>query len=218
MGHTHRWFVVAILFSWALAADFHTVAEWAFQYLRRNAQITRERLVERKVNRMFNEENDGDRRPTYKARGQMIPNIIVDGNQSDEDEDWHSVSSTTSVLDESDIKAHRAYSQGAIGQLIIYSGGVRFVRSIKRKELWRRSFLELAEMRKWGGSSVSRLPTVPSQSLELKFIDGSKMALKGMKDRDSAFNTIVGFSGLQWQSLQAKTVTESIDDDILSTS
>ncbi|KAL9605550.1 MAG: hypothetical protein Q9179_001253 [Wetmoreana sp. 5 TL-2023] len=198
--------VVFSPFKWAIW-DVPTDAEWSFQYLRRNAQITREKLIERAAGRIYRDETDEHVSPDTNLV-QAVPEIVVDatGSDDDDDEDWHTTSSATNVLDGSDLVAYRAYSHGTVGQLIIYAGGVRFVRSIKRRELWRRSFLELAEMRKKEGSSVSRLPAVPSHSLELKCIDGSRLILDGIKERDSAFNTIIGFSGLQWQSLQAKIV------------
>ncbi|KAL9006589.1 MAG: hypothetical protein Q9188_000626 [Gyalolechia gomerana] len=191
--------------------DSNAVAEWSFQYLRRHAQTTREQLVKQRVDRIEQQENDGGGPPSY-----VVPVIIVNEDSSHEEDDWHSACSTTSVLDGMDIVAYRAYSRGAVGRLIIYSGGIRFVRSVKPKQLWRRSYLELVEMRKTEGSSVSKIPGVPPQSLELKFMDGSKLALEGMKDRDSAFNTIIGFSGLQWQSLQAKTMKDCTDDGAVS--
>ncbi|KAL8943688.1 MAG: hypothetical protein Q9216_000887 [Gyalolechia sp. 2 TL-2023] len=196
-------------FKWALW-DIPTDAEWSFQYLRRHAQMEREQLVKRRVDRIHQDENDGSSPISY-----VVPDITVNEGSSHDEDDWHSACSTTSVLGGLDIVAYRAYSQGVVGRLIIYSSGIRFVRSVKRRELWRRSYLELVEMRKKEGSSVSRIPGVPSQSLELKFLDGSKLGLKGMKDRDSAFNTIIGFSGLQWQSLQAKTMKENTDDSAI---
>lgn len=191
-------------------ADFWVVAEWSFQYLRRKAQMTRERLLERKVDRNFHH----DQRAAYKGFLQTIPNIAIDDGGSDDDEDWHSVRSSTSVLGKTDIMAYRAWSQGAIGRLVIYAGGVRFVRSLKRKESWRYSFLDLAEMRKQEASLLSRLPTVSSHSLELKLIDGSVFTIEGLKDRDSAFNSIIGFSGLQWQALQTKSPANNIGHNI----
>ncbi|KAL8680061.1 MAG: hypothetical protein Q9186_003700 [Xanthomendoza sp. 1 TL-2023] len=186
-------------FKWVLW-DIPTNAEWSFQYLRRNAQTTREKLIERAVDYIDAGEKGG--RPLSR----QTPNITVNGIESGEDEDWHSASSSTSILNRSDVVSYRAFSQGAIGRLIVYSAGVRFVRSVKRKEVWRHSFLELAEMRKQDGSAVSKLPRVSSQSLELKFIDSSKIVVEGMRERDAAFSSIIGLSGLQWQSLQAKTI------------
>ncbi|KAL9586498.1 MAG: hypothetical protein Q9212_000858 [Teloschistes hypoglaucus] len=177
-------------------------------YLRRHAQITREKLIKRAVEHIYQQETY--HRVTLPGTNlvQAVPGITLDDSSSIDDEGWHSASSETNILGGSDIAAYRAFSRGVVGKLIVYADGIRFVRSIKQKELWRRSFLELAEMRKRESSSLSKLPMVSPQTLEFKFIDGSKTALEGMKESDSAFNTILGLSGLQWQSLQTKTVHE----------
>ncbi|KAI4242910.1 MAG: hypothetical protein L6R40_003783 [Gallowayella cf. fulva] len=171
------------------------------EYLRRNAQTTRHA-----AERAYVKEKDGHCASPYRGLFESVPDITLDETGSDEDDDWQSVRSTVSIRDGSDIVSYKAFSQGVVGRLIIYSSGVRFLRSIKQKEIWRHSFLELAEMRKQDGSVVSKLPTVSSQSLELKFIDGSKIVLEAMRERDGAFSSIIGLSGLQWQSLQAKTI------------
>ncbi|KAL8921571.1 MAG: hypothetical protein Q9172_003970 [Xanthocarpia lactea] len=177
-------------------------------YLRRNAQTTREKLIERAADSVYQLEKASTQASSNHSLSQAVPDITVDAVDSTEDEDWHSATSRTSILNGSDIVAYRAYLQGVVGRLIIYSGGVRFLRSFTRKELWRRSFLELAEMRKQDGSAVSKLPTVSSQSLEIQFTDDSKVVLEGMRERDAAFSSIIGLSGLQWQSLQAKTINK----------
>ena len=120
-----------------------------------------------------------------------------DSDTDNEDDDWHSVSSSTSVLEDSDIIAYRAKSKGIIGRLAVFSGGIRFVRSIGQKEMWRRSFLELAEMRKVDESVMSKLTMASRQQIEFIFTDGTSL-MEGMRNRDEAFNTIIGFSGLQW--------------------
>lgn len=126
----------------------------------------------------------------------------TNGNNDADDEDWHSVDSSTSVLDASDILAFRAYSNNRIGQFIVYSGGVRFVQSLTKKEIWRRTFLELAEMRKLKGSFSKNLTMKPREQLELKLIDGEIILLEAIKHQDEAFNAVIGYSSLQWQALQ----------------
>ncbi|KAI4257744.1 MAG: hypothetical protein LQ352_001519 [Teloschistes flavicans] len=170
--------------------------------------MTRENLIKRAAEYMYQQETQHRVVSPDTNLVQSVPGISVDDSSSIDDEEWHSASSGTSVLGGSDIAAYRAFSRGVVGKLIVYADGLRFVRSIKSKELWRRSFLELAEMRKKESSSLSKLAIKSSPTLELKFIDGSKTALEGMKESDSAFNTIIGLSGLQWQSLQTKTVHE----------
>lgn len=136
-----------------------------------------------------------------------VPRIRVErsrsGESSDDDDDgWYSADSTTSVLEASDIRSFRAQSLGVVGRLIVFSNGIRYVRSVPKKEIWRRTFLEMAEMRKVEGSTLSKLTSMSPDQLEIKCIDGSKLHLEGMRERDEAFNTIIAFSSLQWQSLQ----------------
>lgn len=150
------------------------------------------------------------------CKGRMIPRkAAVDSNTDDDDEDWHSAISSTNILNDSDIISFRAYSQGLVGRLIVHSGGIRFVQSLIKKELWKRTFLELVEMRKVEGSLVSKITMKDFEQLEFKFSDGNSLLLKIMKNRDEAFNTIIGFSSLQWQALQTdrSKVSEGINED-----
>ncbi|KAL8874301.1 MAG: hypothetical protein Q9174_000341 [Haloplaca sp. 1 TL-2023] len=195
-------------FKWVLW-DIPTDAEWSFQYLRRHAQTTREDKIRAAISLKTQSQSVQKAPSKGSSLAQAVPNILVNATEqepsSGSDEEYLSTSSATSVLNEADITSYRAYSQGFVGRLVIYAGGVRFIRSLKRKELWRRPFIEMVEMRKKESSTVSKISTLAPHSLELKFIDSSKLLLDGMKDRDSAFNAIIGFSSLQWQSLQPKT-------------
>ncbi len=191
-------------------ANRDSVAEWSFRYLRRQAQISRERMIEGKAGQVFLDEIASRRDISPSSPKPTPPQKTVSGNddtQDDADEEWHSASSSVNILDSTDILAFRAYSQGSIGRFIIYSGGVRFVQSLTKREIWRRTFPELVEMRKPDGSSswVSKLTlskkSIGSQ-LELVFTDGEVVNFKAIKDRDGAFNAIIGFSSLRWQSLQ----------------
>ena len=186
----------------------------SFMYSRRQAQIKREQIIEKKVEEgLVNSAVD-----EYTGSMTTVPKIKVEGSKSegegdenddDEDESWFSACSTTSILEASDIRSFRCQSNHVRGRLIIFSKGIRFVRSLPKKELWRLNFLDLAEMRKVEGSITSKLATLSPDQLEIKIIDGSKFHLEGMKERDSAFNSIVGFSGLQWQSLQILSNTKA---------
>lgn len=157
--------------------------------------MTREQMIQKKVEQDFRDE-------THNSQS-MIPRVAVpDSNTNDNEEDWHSVTSSTSILDGSDIISFRGHSQGVVGRLIIHSGGIRFVRSLTKKELWTRGFLELAEMRKLEGSLISKVTMKTFEQLEFKFSDGGSLLLEKMINRDEAFNAIIGFSSLQWQALQ----------------
>lgn len=190
-------------------ADGAHLAEWSFQYLRRQAQITREQLIKQRVEEGHYRELANPAIDGYSGQITTVPKIRVENGQSedeeaDEDDDgWYSASSTTSVLEASDIRSFRAQYSGNLGRLIVFSKGIRFVRSLPpKKETWRCDYLELAEMRKVEGSTVSKLTSGSPDQLEIKCIDGSKLHFDGMKERDEAFNTIIAFSSLQWQNLQ----------------
>jgi hypothetical protein len=47
-----------------------------------------------------------------------------------------------------------------------------------------------------------KLTMMALEQLEFTCTDGVILHIEAMKDRDEAFNTIIGFSGLQWQALQ----------------
>ena len=177
------------------------LAEWSFQHLRRQAQISREGMIKRKIEQIYITKST--KRHTDQLP--LIPTLDIQDYDSDsesDDDDWHSVSSSTSILDSSDIISFRAEWHKAIGRLIVYSSGVRFVRSLPKKELWRKPFLDLTEMRKTRGSSISKITMMTVEQLELTFVDGGSVTVEILKDRDEAFNTIIGFSALQWQVLQ----------------
>ena len=200
-------------FKWVLW-DIPTNAEWSFQYLRRQAQITREELIKQKVEEGHSRELANLAIDSYTGKMKSIPKIHIDGDISGDsledssgDEDWQSTTSTTSVLEASDIRSFRARYCSNIGRFIVFSNGVRFVKSIKKAETWRVLFVELTEMRKIEGNRLSKLVSSPDQ-LEIKCMDGRTIRFEGMRKRDEAFNTIIAFSGLQWQSLQIRHNTD----------
>lgn len=185
-----------------------SVAEWSFEYLRRRAQISREEIIKRKVEESHLHEIENPRIGVYAGQTFTAPKITLEvtpadddhpDNDDDDDASWHSADSSSSVLDGSDVIAFRARSEKHTGRFVVYANGVRFVRSINKHELWRRTFLELAEMRKLSSSAALRVIPKSLEQLELVFTDGTSVVLEDMKDRDEAFNTIIGFSALQWQ-------------------
>lgn len=195
-------------FKWVLW-DIPTDAELAFQYLRRRAQMSREQIIKKKVNEVHCPQNASARAGVSAGQTTAVPMFTLGVDETDEanesnadagdDESWHSADSSSSVLEGTDILSFRAHWGIKTGRLVVYANGVRFVRSLRRKELWRRSFLEMAEMRKLGGSTASRFALKTSEQLEFTFTDGDSMILRVINDRDEAFNSIIGFSALQWQ-------------------
>lgn len=102
----------------------------------------------------------------------------------------------------------RAQSNDVMGRFIVSTEGIRFVRSILHKEMWNYSYSELKEPRKLRGSTVSKLTRSSIEQLEFEFKDGTVEQVRGIKDRDEAFNTVLGFSGLSWQVLQLGTTVQ----------
>lgn len=131
------------------------------------------------------------------------------------EEEFHSASSLGSVLASADTIAFRGHSHGVPGKLIIYSGGIRFVRSLKHKELWKIPFVDLTEIRKEQSSALSKvLPTskyvptskifpITSRSLEFDSVDKTGPYVVFLKERDEAFKSIIGSSNLRWQPMQS---------------
>ena len=195
-------------FKW-MVWDIPTNAEWSFAYLRRQAQITRERIIEKKVEKDHFRELAKPAANEYCGHLTTVPEITVRGenledekNTDDDNESWYSVCSTTSVVEAFDIRSFRCQSQEVVGRLVVSLEGIRFVRSLPKKELWRRKYLDLAEMRKAEASTISGLTSLSRNQLEIICADGSKLSLKGFQERDETLNAIIAYSGMKWQSLQ----------------
>ena len=143
-----------------------------------------------------------------------VPKVVVESSgardeekNADDDQGWYGACSNNAARETSDIQSFRCQSHNVIGRLVVHSKGIRFVRTLPMKELWRRNYLDLAEMRKVEGSTLSKLTSLSPNQLEIKCVDGSKLQLEGMKERDEAFNMIVAHSGMQWQNLQISNST-----------
>ncbi|KAL8953834.1 MAG: hypothetical protein Q9222_000343 [Ikaeria aurantiellina] len=131
----------------------------------------REELIEEVVEENFNHDRDNRVTSSVASPTDEWLDVFVDASDSAENDDWHS-----GVLDASDIVAYSACAQGILGQLLIYPNGIRFVRTIKPKELWRFPFLALAEMKKTESASLPKLLLRSSQALELRFTDNVQTA------------------------------------------
>ena len=193
--------------------DIPTHAEWSFQYLRRKGQEAREEMIKEKVEQGHSREVAEPATERYTGRLVTVPKIRIEGDEAaddspydSDDSGFYSASSTASVLESNDIRSFYAHYEGIVGRFIIFSKGIRFVRRVKKKELWRHDFVDLMEMRKVEGTRISKIVSSPDQ-MEVKCIDGSRLNLEGMRERDEAFNTVIAFSGLQWQSLQIREDT-----------
>ena len=207
-----RYRYLASPFKWVLW-DIPTHAEWSFQYLRRHCQESRESMIENQVEEKFKRELEETVLDSYRGRlNTPHPHIEVDGVQQDDDsesinsEDWQSADSSHNILTDASFLSYRCHWEGMIGRLAITPSGIRFVRSIKKQEMWYLPFIEVEEMRKFRAAARSGSIVLGVQwkrQLELKRTDGLCYTLEFRGDRDEVFNYIIGFSGLQWQSLQS---------------
>ncbi|MCJ1473632.1 hypothetical protein MMC13_002283 [Lambiella insularis] len=143
---------------------------------------------------------------------------LYDTDNSDT-ESFHSAMSTSSILSSTDILAYRAQYRGAKGKFIIHSAGVRFAPS-RTSSLENHSFNlpyhDISEMCKIDGaasklgkvsgsaivSKISKASGGSGQQLEFRCADSTNLLLDMAEDRDEAFNAVLGFSGVRWQSLQ----------------
>jgi hypothetical protein len=197
-------------FKWVLW-DIPTHAEWSFQYLRKHCQESRESMIAHQVEEKFKAEIDEPPLEKYEGRLDLPhPHIKLEGHgdnglNSSDSEDWHSADSSASLLAGKRFLSYRAYSKGTPGRLVITPSGIRFIRSIRRQEMWFLAFTQIKEMQKFHGAarSSSKYQGIGIKSLlELQDINGHSYTLELHGDRDEAFNYIIGFSALQWQSLQ----------------
>ena len=196
-------------FKWVLW-DIPTHAEWSFQYLRREAQMVREERIKLKIDEEHSREGNDAKRDGYMGLTTKMPSIQVEGLQHEggeevltDSEDWQSATSASSVLEEADFRSFRAYFEDARGHIVVFSDGVRFIKSFRKTKVWTVPFIDLTEMRKVKGNLVSKL-FASREQLEITSTDGRKYCMQGMQERDEAFNAIIAFSGLQWQSLQIR--------------
>jgi hypothetical protein len=103
------------------------------------------------------------------------------------------------------------------GRFIISTHGVQFTSEVGRFlhfKSFHKPFSELVEMskRQTKSSILSPLAKVTTgmDKLELRFrgreggMDAEVVVLENMRERDKAFNALLGFSGVRWQHLQKR--------------
>ncbi|KAI9834551.1 MAG: hypothetical protein M1819_002927 [Sarea resinae] len=221
-SHYPRYRVLVSPFRWVLWG-IPTNAEWAFHYLREQAQINREKLLEQKVEDGSIDGGATPITPVYIGdysldRYKKDESELEDGNghqngdDSDDEADspvWHETS-PSKLLEGDDIVSFRCQWSGNPGRLIVFPTGIRFMRHLVRKELWRRPFQELVEMKKPPTSSIAKL--VSLGRLAFTFTDDTSITIDAVKDRDAAFNAIIAYSGMQWQTLQTAPGGMKIQD------
>lgn len=180
--------------------------------MRQKAQICREKIIEGIVEQEYSDEIAGRQRRNATqntAASDHEPDDTQDeetSNSSYQSGNSDSSSSPSKSLLSNNFLSFRALSHGHPGHLTIHPTGLFFAETLNpARRRWQYTFLDLAEMKKPdAGSRVSKFIRKKTRlgELELWFTDGSREVLEGMRERDGAFNAIVGFSGLQWQNLQ----------------
>ncbi|KAH0366454.1 hypothetical protein KCU65_g5354, partial [Aureobasidium melanogenum] len=189
---------------WGIPND----ADWSMQYLREKAYETRAGLIEKRVQEEW-EKDLSQQRGGLAAGSLEIPTITKttwpgqDSSADSEDDDaasFHTTDSSCSVLDGLDILSFKCSMHNIPGRLVIFSDGLHYQRTSPvtsaRKEVWRRLWSELVEMEKIDPKTAG---LVKSKGIRLAFADGAEVKLEHVRQRDKAFNCIIGFSGLQFR-------------------
>ncbi|THZ23168.1 hypothetical protein D6C91_03763 [Aureobasidium pullulans] len=204
---------------WGIPND----AEWSMMYLREKAQETRSELIGKKVQEEWDRDLGHSSRSVV-AGSPDLPQVTrttsleVDGQLSDSDDDddaasFYTMDSATSILGSLDILSFRCSMHNMPGRLIIYSDGLRFQRTFPiasmRKEVWNRLWSELVEIEKMDYKTAG---LIKSDGLHLGFTDGKEVKLEHVRQRDKAFNCVIGFSGLRFQVVQPAAKTGTDDD------
>ncbi|KAI4842504.1 hypothetical protein E4T45_09031, partial [Aureobasidium sp. EXF-8846] len=187
---------------WGIPND----ADWSMSYLREKAQETRAELIAKRVQERYT--NDVAQKRTIAVDGPSSlggPGAVetlwpaADNASIDSDDDsasFHSTESTSSILGALDILSFRCTLHSMPGRLFIFSDGLRFQRTSSDTEVWRRLWSELVEIGKTNAKTAGLIKT---DGIHLAFADGKEVKLEHVRQRDKAFNCILGFSGLRFQ-------------------
>lgn len=168
-------------------------------------------MIQEEITKGFKSEAENLKMVNSNGYSTPLPAGLKTDSDTDSQSDQQSPGPSSDVPDSNAIISFRARSLGKSGFLVVHPSGIQFVRRLGGTELWHRTYLELAEMRKREGSLLSKLSMKSLEQLELKCSKGDVLLLEAMKDRDEAFNSIIGFSALQWQALQTNPIKRGED-------
>lgn len=184
--------------------DVPTHAEASFHYLRDRATVAREAILS-SANRP---------RPYQTINSTATATLSV----PDDDLEWGEILEPACTLQiDKDILSLKCTYHRHPGHFIISTSSLRFepLHLFSKYESFNNPYTKLVEMTKRTTTSSILSPvakTLDLDKLELTFQNqrpniGGKdkpraVLLENMKERDKAFNAIVGFSGLRWQNLQ----------------
>ncbi|KAI4731867.1 hypothetical protein E4T49_00298 [Aureobasidium sp. EXF-10728] len=189
---------------WGLPND----ADWSMKYLREKAQETRAEVIAKRVQEEWNKDisqpggalTDGSMDVPTVTRTAWPEDDHLSDIEDDDAASFHTTDSSTSILAGLDILSFRCSMRNAPGRLVIFSDGLYYQRTSPvasvRKEVWRRLWSELVEIEKTEPKTAG---LVKSDGIRLAFADGVEVKLEHVRQRDKAFNCIIGFSGLQFQ-------------------
>jgi len=193
--------------------DVPTHSEWCFQYLQECAAEAKAAIVSAT-------EDDSHHFRTGSALTDQ------DDSLNTHDADSFISAQSSSLNNERDILSFGCTYLHTLGRLVLSTTSIRFDSSLGKilpYAAFNKPFCDLIEMHKRQTHASILKPlakiTTGLDKLELSFqsdgaVDGTQeqdiVVLENMRGRDKAFNAIIGFSGMRWQSLQAKTEKRKI--------
>ncbi|CAF9913418.1 MAG: hypothetical protein GOMPHAMPRED_007904 [Gomphillus americanus] len=220
------WFIVggAFFFCWPIASrypryrllvsgfrwtlwEIPTNSEWGFDYLRQQCEKVRKNAEATKTEQRHDD-----------AHVQLPVNRLAGSGRRDADMDgfmnkkFVPVDSPSGLPRDFQLLSFRCRFDGTRGKLELTPEGLHFIRSIKHKCLWTLHYQNINEMRKHrkmhelestASSKSGSKRKDNARTLELQSKDNKLYTLEFKSARDEAFNYIIGFSRVQWKSLQS---------------
>ena len=184
-----------------------TNSERGFDYLRQQCEKVRKSAGATKTKQMQNEERT--RLPIDHLEGFRRRDVYTDGLLNKE---LVPVDSPFDFPQDAQLLSFRCRFDGTRGRLALTPEGLHFTRSVKHKQLWTLDYQDIDELRKY--HKIDELESTASSKsgskrkdnstiLELQSRDDKLYKLEFKSARDEAFNYIIGFSRVQFKSLQS---------------